>query len=93
MTIKTQLKIINKSGLHARPAVIFVKVCRKYKSKIILEKDGKKADAKNILQVLSLGVDQGDVITLIIEGEDEKEALKEIKDVVEKKLVEVDEKK
>ncbi len=93
MTIKTQLKIMNKSGLHARPAVVFVKACRKYKSKIILEKDGKKADAKNILQVLSLGVDQGDVITIIIEGEDENEALKEIKEVVEKKLVEVDEKK
>ncbi|NPA99224.1 MAG: HPr family phosphocarrier protein [Crenarchaeota archaeon] len=92
MTIKAELKIINKSGLHARPAVVFVKVCRKYKSKITIEKNGKKADAKNILQVLSLGVDQGDTITITIEGEDEEEAFKEIKETVEKRLVEVDKK-
>ncbi len=52
-----------------------------------------RPDAKNILQVLSLGVDQGNIITLIIEGKDEEKALREIKEVVEKKLVEVDEKK
>lgn len=79
-------KVVNKSGLHARPASKFVQLTRQFTSKIIICKGGKCADAKNILQVLSLGVDFGDVIEIRVEGIDEDVALTEIIDFLNNKL-------
>jgi phosphocarrier protein len=58
----------NRVGLHARPAAIFVRTAKKYKSDILVEKSGKKADAKKILGVLGLGAEKGDKITVYIDG-------------------------
>ncbi len=90
MVARFRVKIKNRSGLHARPAAIFVSACRKYKSSIVIHKENRSADAKNILQVLSLGIDQGDEIDIVIEGEDENEASKDIKHLLEKHLPEID---
>jgi phosphocarrier protein len=73
-----EIKILNKSGLHARPAARFVQLTNKFKSSIQICKSSKCVDAKNILKVLSLGIDQGDIITLKVEGSDEEEAYKSI---------------
>jgi phosphocarrier protein len=73
-----EIKILNKSGLHARPAARFVQLTNKFKSNIQICKSSKCVDAKNILKVLSLGIDQGDIITLKVEGSDEEEAYKSI---------------
>jgi phosphocarrier protein len=73
-----EIKILNKSGLHARPAARFVQLTNKFKSSIQICKSSKCVDAKNILKVLSLGVDQGDIITVKVEGPDEEEAYKSV---------------
>jgi phosphocarrier protein len=73
-----EIKILNRSGLHARPATRFVQLTNKFKSSIQICKTSKCVDAKNILKVLSLGIDQGDIITLKVEGSDEEEAYKSI---------------
>ncbi len=72
------MKIINKHGLHARPAVKFVQSTSKFSSQIEICKNSNCVDAKNILKVLSLGIDYGDTITLKINGNDEDEALKDL---------------
>ncbi|RLE57828.1 MAG: HPr family phosphocarrier protein [Thermoprotei archaeon] len=90
MTVEASFKILNRLGLHARPAALFVKTCRKFKSKIVIFKGDRMADAKNILQVLALDVNQGDEIKVVIEGEDEKEAYMEIENLIKKVLPEVD---
>lgn len=84
--IVEKLKIINKTGLHARPATLFVDKAKKFNSKITIEKDGKTVDAKSLISVLSLGVEQGQEIILRIEGPDEKEAFKELKALIESGL-------
>ncbi|WP_457753792.1 HPr family phosphocarrier protein [Thermococcus sp.] len=84
--IEKRVEIKNKSGLHARPAAVFVETTKKFKSKITVIKEGKSADAKNILQVLALGVDYGDEIVLQISGEDEEEAARELIDLLERVL-------
>ena len=89
--IKEKLTIKNKTGLHARPAAIFVETAKKFRSNIIIEKAGKSANAKNILQILALGVDYGDEITLLIEGDDEKEAEKELVNLLIERLPSMDE--
>ena len=65
-------------GLHARPAAQIAQCCSGVKSTVMLQKEGtgKTADASKVLQILSLGVTQGDVLRVTIEGADEEEAAK-----------------
>lgn len=62
-------------GLHARPASELTKVCQKFKSKVILEKNEMVVDPKSILGILSLGAVKGDAVIITTDGEDEQEAM------------------
>lgn len=70
-----EVTITNESGLHARPASIFVKEASKFKSNIKVVKNDKEYNAKSIIGVLSMGAVKGDNILIIAEGEDEEEAI------------------
>ena len=72
------IKIMNPTGLHLRPAGNLCKEAMKYKSKITFEYRGNTANAKSVLSVLGACIKSGDEITLICEGEDEREALKSL---------------
>ncbi|MBE5780360.1 MAG: HPr family phosphocarrier protein [Clostridiales bacterium] len=65
----------NETGLHARPASLFVQKAAKYKSTIKVQKDGKVANAKSIISVLSLGASFGSEITIIADGPDAEDAV------------------
>lgn len=75
-------------GLHARPAGLFVKQAAAYQSKITVtnKETGKKADAKRIMGVMSLGVKQGNEALLEIEGEDEEKAAVELEAFMKENL-------
>lgn len=77
------LTIHNKVGLHARPAALFVQTANQFQSKVIAVRDEREANAKSILSVLSLGVNQGTVVTIRAEGEDEAQAIEAIRLLVE----------
>ena len=77
------LTIRNKVGLHARPAALFVRTAGKFKSKVSAVKDGREVNAKSILSVLTLGAEQGAVVTIRAEGEDEVEAVEALQELVE----------
>ena len=72
------IKIMNPTGLHLRPAGNLCKEAMKYKSKITFEYRGNPANAKSVLSVLGACIKSGDEITLICEGEDEREALQSL---------------
>ena len=72
------IKIMNPTGLHLRPAGTLCKEAMKYKSKITFEYRGNTANAKSVLSVLGACIKSGDEITLICEGEDEREALQSL---------------
>jgi len=74
-TIETQLTITNPAGLHARPASLFVQTAARFQATIHLLASGKQAEATSIMSVLSLGVRQGDTITLRATGNDATAAL------------------
>jgi len=76
--IEKTVKILNKIGLHARPAAEFVEKANTFKSKISVEKDGKKVNAKSIVEILTLGARYGSSIKITAEGEDEEEAVEEL---------------
>ncbi|MHA1971571.1 MAG: HPr family phosphocarrier protein [Candidatus Hodarchaeales archaeon] len=76
----------NRVGLHARPAALFVRTAKKYRSEIHVEKNGNRADAKKILGVLGLGVEKGDTVTVYLDGEDAKEAKEVLLNLIENKF-------
>ena len=84
--LKKELTIENRSGLHARPAAVFVEVADRVQADIELGFDGIIVNAKSIIGVLSLGIGQGDLITLLIEGEDEQEAMATMVQLIEDKF-------
>ena len=69
------IKITNPTGLHLRPAGNLCKEAMKFKSKVTFEYRGNTANAKSVISVLGACIKSGDEITLICEGEYEKEAL------------------
>ena len=83
-----QLDIIvaNPTGLHARPAKVFVKTAKQFTSKIQVEHGQKKVNAKSMISVLTLGVESGGRIRIIVDGPDEEEALAILQAAVEEGL-------
>lgn len=61
-------------GIHARPAGLIVKMAGGFQSAITIDNGTKKADAKRIMAVMSMGIKQGQEITVTVEGEDEEAA-------------------
>jgi phosphocarrier protein HPr len=78
---EAKLEIKNKVGLHARPAALFVQTANRFKSTITVMQGETSANAKSILNILTLGVGSGSVVTVVAEGEDADEALKALKEL------------
>lgn len=79
---RTQVQLLNETGLHARPASLFVAAAKRYQSNIAVLKDGEEYDAKSILSVLSMGASKGDMLTISAAGDDEEEAVSELKGLI-----------
>ena len=80
---KTETKIRNRKGIHARPASVFVEKASSFKSAIQVEARGKSVDAKSILMLMSLGLVYGTPITLKAWGPDAFEAVNELRKLIE----------
>jgi phosphotransferase system HPr (HPr) family protein len=78
--------LASKSGLHARPAAVFVQQAKGFQSSITLSKDAKTANGKSILSVLTLGAEQGDQVLLEAEGEDAQVAIDRLSSLLEEDL-------
>ena len=73
----------NQVGLHARPATFFIQKANEFKSSIWVEKEERRANAKSLLGVLSLGIMGGTQIRIIAGGTDEQEAVDALAKLVE----------
>ena len=78
--IEEKVSIINKAGMHTRPAATIVKLASKFKCEFFIYKDGMNINGKSIIGVMTLAAEMGSEVTLTFEGEDEKEASAEILD-------------
>ena len=77
MVVKEVL-VKNATGLHARPATLLVKKASSFKSDVQIEFNGKKANVKSLIGVLSLGVTKDALVKVIASGDDETLAVEEI---------------
>lgn len=88
--ISKSFQIINKNGLHARPAALFVQLCSKYKSDINIHKENSSVNAKSIIGVLALGVGFGSIVEIAVDGQDEKEAMDSIANYLNNDILKFD---
>lgn len=76
--VSKEVVVKNSTGLHARPATLLVKKASSFKSDISIEFNGKKANVKSLIGVLSLGVTKDAKINVVASGDDETLAVEEI---------------
>ena len=81
-----ELTIINKSGIHARPAAMFVKIANRFGCDIFVEKDGEKINGKSIMGLMMLAAGPGSKVTLHVKGNDATAAIAELEELVKRKF-------
>lgn len=80
--MRRELKVLNKLGLHARPAAEFVRCARAFKSTVVIRKDGEEFSATSILDVLTANLDCGSAMTLEADGPDAAMALDRLSELL-----------
>ena len=83
---EAQLVIRNQLGLHARACALFVKTAAKFRSHVFVSRDELEVNGKSIMEVMMLAAEEGSIIKVKTEGEDEAEALTALKDLVNGKF-------
>ena len=81
-----ELTVLNKQGIHARPAARFVKTANQFLSEIFVEKDGEKINGKSIIGLMMLAAGPGSKFTVHANGADASQALAEIEALVKRKF-------
>jgi phosphocarrier protein HPr len=84
--ITETVTILNKLGLHARPAAMLVQTASTFQATIELEANGIKVNGKSIMGVMMLAAACGSDVKLITDGSDAAEAIQGIKDLIERKF-------
>ncbi|SEA44556.1 phosphocarrier protein [Eubacterium aggregans] len=84
--ITKNVVIKNRAGLHSKPASVFVQNTNRFASEIYISKGSTRVNAKSIMGVMILSVQQGDEITLEIAGDDEAAAMTKLENLIDSKF-------
>ena len=84
--VERTVQILNKNGLHARPAAEIVKLAAKYRSEITISRDGTEVNGKSIMGVMMLAAECGASIVLRANGDDAEQALDAIAALIANKF-------
>jgi len=84
--VERKVEVINRLGLHARPAALLVQKASKFKCEIKLQKENLEVNAKSILSVMALAAEVGSFVIIKAEGEDEAVAVEELAKLFEEKF-------
>lgn len=75
--------IVNKLGLHARPAMVFVDLASTFQSEVKVSKDDYEVDGKSIMMMMMLAAGKGSVLSILAEGPDAEQAVAALKKLVD----------
>ncbi len=81
-----EITVLNKSGIHARPAALIVQIAGKFSSDIHFARDEDRINAKSILGVIALGASHNTTLTIEADGPDEKEAVAALVEIFQSKF-------
>ena len=78
--------ITDEEGIHARSSGFLVREAIKYKSKVVIKKDGKTAEATDLMEIMDLGVQWGETVEVEVSGPDEGAACEAMKALFEENM-------
>jgi len=81
-----EMKLLNRYGMHVRPAGLFAKVASRYDAEIMVEKDGNVVSGKSIMALMTLEALCGTVLVVTAKGPQAAEALEELSGLVMRKF-------
>ncbi len=84
--IEKEITIINRLGLHARPAANFVRIANRYRSEVWVEKEGERINGKSIMGLMMLAAGQGSKLTIHCEGADADKVMEELEELIQRKF-------
>jgi phosphocarrier protein HPr len=82
MEIRREIVVKNRTGLHARPAALFVQIANKFDSDITIIKDDQEVNGKSIMGILMLAAEKGAKITIVASGDDAEKAVEELSGIL-----------
>jgi phosphocarrier protein len=80
--IEKNIPIINRLGLHARPAAMFVRIASRYRSEVWVAKEGEEVNGKSIMGLMMLAAGQGSNLRIRCEGPDAEKAMEELEELI-----------
>ena len=84
--IEKEITILNRLGLHARPAAMFVRVATRYRAEIWVDKEGEQVNGKSIMGLMMLAAGPGSKLTVHAQGHDASQALAELETLFNQKF-------
>ena len=86
--VEKEVTIVNRLGMHARPAAMFVRVASRFRCEVWVEKEGEKINGKSIMGLMMLAAGQGSKLLICCEGPDAEKAIEEIEELIASKFSE-----
>ena len=80
--IEKELTVVNRLGLHARPAAMFVRVASRHRAEIWVAKEGEEVNGKSIMGLMMLAAGQGSKLRIRCDGPDADKAMEELEQLI-----------
>jgi phosphocarrier protein len=80
--VEKEIPIVNRLGLHARPAAMFVRIASRHRSEIWVSKEGEEVNGKSIMGLMMLAAGQGSKLRVRCEGLDAEKAMEELEELI-----------
>jgi len=80
--IEKDIPVVNRLGLHARPAAMFVRIASRYRAEIWVSKEGEEVNGKSIMGLMMLAAGQGSKLHIRCEGPDAAKAMVELEELI-----------
>ena len=86
--LEKEVTIVNRLGLHARPAAMFVRIASRFRCEVWVEKEGERINGKSIMGLMMLAAGQGSKLSICCEGSDAAQAMQELEALIAAKFSE-----
>ena len=84
--IEKEITVVNRLGLHARPAAMFVRIASRYRAEVWVGKEGEKVNGKSIMGLMMLAAGQGSTLNICCDGPDADKAMAELEELIAAKF-------
>ena len=86
--LEKEVRVVNRLGLHARPAAMFVRIASRFRCEVWVEKEGERINGKSIMGLMMLAAGQGSKLSICCEGPDAAQAMQELEALIAAKFSE-----